>query len=698
MTSNRFFCSGGVIRQSLRQHGWIGLLYLAGLLFTVPLPLFMSIGDEQPRVVLKSLFDSTNSGNELQKLILMTVPVLAGVMLLRFVQRQGPSDLYHSLPLRREHLLTAHFISGLILLLVPVWLTAGVTAWVNTSAELPYIFHMNDIGSWALVVSVLTIFLFTFTVFVGICVGQSLLQTVVVYVLLLLPYFLSMMIGRFLERNLYGYLKVQETTVQYINGGEFRSSNNIWESLSPFVRIMEYLPRKAFSYMELLAYIGIALLFVALSYGLYRKRLVEKATQAMAFTFFQPFFKAGVVLCAMLVLGDYFHMAGSRGENWSIFGYVLGAILGYIVVEMVIRKTWQIVRIRALVELVVYGAIMGLVIYIPISGWLGYEGRIPTAHSVEKVYVGQEVPLGGDAQKEAYFSQDRAYIASVLNLHRELVRAHADGEKSLSKNLAVEMAVIVYRLDDGSTMTRRYTFPEKPFRTELTKVMEAEPYKTVRYKLDKLQGRAETINIQSVDDNERRVVLTDPKEIHEFEAVLKEEVLNMSYSEMQSDRYPLGSVSITNKESSLIKDEPKWNRELSFNWPTSFHKLTGWLEQRGYADKIIIHSKDIFSIRAVPIISKEIEPYQLNQYIEDYKLFKSIQQKHKAITIEDPKLWSTVLEKRRSNSYTPNMTKGTYLVQVKIKPLFSSDPHTRYYYFTSNDMTPELAKALPAVP
>ncbi|ALA40961.1 DUF6449 domain-containing protein [Paenibacillus sp. FSL M7-0802] len=698
MTSNRFFCSGGVIRQCLRQHGWIGLLYLVGLLFTVLLPLFMSIGDEQPRVVLKSLFDNTSSGNELQKLILTTVPVLAGVMLLRFVQRQGPSDLYHSLPLRREHLLTAHLISGLILLLVPVWLTAGVTAWVNTSVELPYIFHIHDIGSWALVVSVLTIFFFTFTVFVGICVGQSLLQTVVVYVLLLLPQFLFMMMGRFLERNLYGYVRVQETIVQYINGSEFRSNNNIWENLSPFVRIMDNLPNRAFSYMELLAYIGISLLFVALSYGLYRKRLVEKATQAMAFSFFQPLFKAGVILCAMLVLGDYFYNAGTRGANWSIFGYALGAVLGYIVVEMVVRKTWQIVRVRALVEMVVYGVIMGLVLYIPISGWLGYEGRIPTAHSVEKVYVGQEEPLGGNAEKEAYYSQDRAYIASVLNLHRELVRAHAAGEKTLSKNLAVERAVIIYRLDDGSTMTRRYTFPEKPFRTELTKVMEAEPYKTVRYELDKLQGKAETINIQSVDDNERRVVLTNPKETREFEDILREEVLNMSYSEMQSHRYPLGSVSITNKESSFTNNEPSWHREFSFEWPASYHKLTGWLEQKGYADKVIIDSKDIFSIRAVPIIAEELEPYQPNQYIEDYKLFKSIQQKHKAITIEDPKLWSTVLEKRRPYSYTPNRAKGTYLVQVKIKPLFSSDPHTRYCYLTPNEMTPELAKALPTVP
>ncbi|MFC7557930.1 hypothetical protein ACFQY3_01190 [Paenibacillus farraposensis] len=322
MTSNRFFYSGGVVRQSLRQHGWIGLLYLAGLLFTVPLPLFMSIGTEQPRIVLRSLFGSSYLGNDLQNIILFTVPVLAGAMLLRFIQRKGSSDLYHSLPLRREQLLTSHFISGLILLLVPVWLTAGVTVLVSTSAKLPFIFHINDIGSWALDVSVLTIFLFVFTVFVGICVGQSLLQTVVVYALLLLPYYLSTMIGRFLEHNLYGFVQGQETIVRYTNGGEFRSSNNIWQSLSPFMRIMQ-LPQNAFSYMELLAYLGIALLFVILSYGLYRKRLVEKASQAMAFTFFSLYLRQGLCCAQCFFWANIFMAQAVRGRAGRYSGISL---------------------------------------------------------------------------------------------------------------------------------------------------------------------------------------------------------------------------------------------------------------------------------------------------------------------------------------------------------------------------------------
>ncbi|MET3208159.1 UNVERIFIED_CONTAM: ABC-2 type transport system permease protein [Paenibacillus sp. PvR008] len=698
MTSNRFFCSGGVIRQSLRQHGWIGLLYLAGLLFTVPLPLFMSIGDERVPKVLRNLFDYTSANTGLHSLVLLSVPVLAGVMLIRFIQRQGPSDLYHSLPLRREHLLTAHLISGLILLLVPVWLTAGVTAWVNAANDLPYIFHMNDIGSWALVISVLTIFQFTFTVFVGICVGQSLLQSVVVYALLLLPFFLSSMISLFLGHNLYGYYQISGTIVQYSNGVELRSSNNIWHSLSPFVRIMD-LTSSAFSYVELLIYIGVSLLFVILSYVLYRKRLVEKATQAMAFTFFQPLFKAGVMLCAMLMIGEYFYSAGRQGKDWSIFGYVLGAILGYIVVEMVIRKTWQIVRVRALLELVAYGAVLGLAMYIPTSSWIGYEERIPAAHSVEQVYAGPNLYLDGEStRKNLYFSQDKAFIAAVLNLQRELVRAHSAGETSGSNKEPQQMISIVYCLDDGSIMTRSYTFPEQPFRATLAKVMVSEPYKTVSYSLDKLYGKAETISIQSADDNERRIVLTDPKDIREIEAILKEEVLGMRYSEMQSGSYGLGNIDILNKASSILAEEPEWTRRVSYNWRLSFHKLNGWLEHKGYADRVIITAKDIMSVRAVPMVSQEKKPYQPGKNIEAVNLFKILQQKYKVAAIEDPKLWNTVLEKRNFYNYTPEVERGTYLFQVKIKSISGSGFHTLYYLLDPKDITPELAKALPAAP
>jgi ABC-2 type transport system permease protein len=535
-------------------------------------------------------------------------------------------------------------------------------------------------------------------VFVGICVGQSLLQTVVVYVLMLLPFFLSFMISRFLEQHLYGYFQLSGTIVQYSNGTELQSSNYIWNNLSPFIRFTELL-RDAFSYVELLSYLSVSLLFVILSYLLYRKRLVEKATQAMAFTFFQPLFKAGVMLCAILMLGDYFRNVGGQSKGWLMFGYVLGAIVGYIAVEMVIRKTWQIVRVRALLELVAYGAVLGVAMYIPTSSWVGYEERIPAAHSVEQVYAGPSLYLdGGFTRKKLYFSQDKAYIASVLNLQRELVRAHSVGQTSGSKNEPLQMIAIAYRLEDGSIMTRSYTFPEQPFRAELAKVMVAEPYKTVKYSLDKLYGKAETISIKSRDDEERRVVLTDPSEIREFEAVLKEEILDMSYDEMQSESYPLGDIDIFNKSSSSVSDEPKWTRNLFFNWGSSFHKLNGWLERKGYSDKVIVTAKDVISVRVVPMVSQEMEPYKPGMYIEAPNLFKSVQQKHKAAVIEDPGLWSTVLEHRRSYNYTPDMEKGTYLLQIKIKPLYGSNAHTLYYLLTPKDMTPELAKALPAAP
>jgi ABC-2 type transport system permease protein len=378
---------------------------------------------------------------------------------------------------------------------------------------------------------------------------------------------------------------------------------------------------------------------------------------------------------------------------------VLGAILGYIAVEMVIRKTWQIVRIRALLELVTYGAVLGLAMYIPTSSWIGYEERIPTAHSVEQVYAGQYLYLdGGATQKNLYFSQDKAFIAAVLNLQRELVRVHSAGKTSGSNKEPQQMISIAYRLDDGTIMTRSYTFPEQPFRAALAKVMMSEPYKTVSYSLDKLNGKAETISIQSADDNERRVVLTDPEDIREFEAILKEEVLGMSYSEMQAGSYALGNIDIVNKPSSVLVEEPDWARSVSFNWRISFHKLNAWLERKGYADKVIVTSKDIISVRAIPMVSQEKEPYQPGEYIEAANLFRILQQKYKVTTIKDAKLWNTVLDNRNNYSYDPQVEKGTYLFQVKIKSISGSGFRTIYYLLTSKDITPELAKALLTAP
>lgn len=166
MMRSHYYFNSSIFRQNFRQHGWIGIIYALGLLFALPLQLFMSSNPDAKPQEVDHLFRIAGS---VQALFIITIPVAAGLFLFRYLQAKSPADLWHSLPLRREHIFTAHLTSGLTLLLLPVWLTAGVVAVVKPWSGNFYIFQGADIWQWCITVSILTLFLFCFSVFVGIC-------------------------------------------------------------------------------------------------------------------------------------------------------------------------------------------------------------------------------------------------------------------------------------------------------------------------------------------------------------------------------------------------------------------------------------------------------------------------------------------------------------------------------------------------
>ena len=126
MTRSRYFFNSSIIRQNFRQHGWIGIIYALGLLFALPLQMFMS---NNPNAVPQEIDHLFRVTGEMQMIFIVSIPVVAGLFLFYYLQTKSPSDMWHSLPLRREHLLSSHLGSGLLLRLIPVWLTAAVVAW-----------------------------------------------------------------------------------------------------------------------------------------------------------------------------------------------------------------------------------------------------------------------------------------------------------------------------------------------------------------------------------------------------------------------------------------------------------------------------------------------------------------------------------------------------------------------------------------
>ncbi|MEK4258211.1 hypothetical protein [Paenibacillus sp. FSL L8-0499] len=671
MTRSHYYFNSSIFRQNFRQHGWIGIIYALGLLFALPLQLFMSSNPDAKPQEVDHLFRIAGS---VQALFIITIPVAAGLFLFRYLQAKSPADLWHSLPLRREHIFTAHLTSGLTLLLLPVWLTAGVVAVVKPWSGNFYIFQGADIWQWCITVSILTLFLFCFSVFVGICTGQSILQGIIIYILLILPAVLISLIHSHLAMYLYGYANA--------NSNLRDSISQIW---SPFVHIVYYFTGKPFTNTELWIYGVLALLFIGLSYLLYRKRNTEKAGQAIAFGYFNPLFKAGVMLCAMLIAGNYFAQMKQQQMGWVIGGYAIGAIIGYVAAEMIVRKTWQIMTRKMVAEFAVYAVMIGLLLYIPVSSVTGYEARVPSGDKVSSVYMGTNYQMYtriDDLYTTPFmgqdpFSSDEDYIEAVRKLHQAVVAVRPD---HTSEQYVYGYFTLAYQLENGHKLVREYWIPNKGFESELKAVKDTEAYKYEKYNLALLEKE---MDIMWITNRNKRVAISDPGEILELKEIIKREILNMSY-EVQIDKDGIPDVANIQTEVKAKEDSNQVSSSYGYNypWKSSFHELEKWMNEKGYADKIRITAEDI---QSAEIIKDDYidEQTPKNPTSPEQRVTLAREKNRTAVT-KDKTLLTDILD----HHFHYGVENGNYIVKLMYKEGYSD-----FVMLKESDMTPEL-KAL----
>lgn len=668
MTRSRFFFNSSVIRQNLRQHGWIGIIYTLALLFALPLQMFMNSDPNAKPQTVQNLFFV---GGEIQMLFAVTVPVAAGLFLFRYLQAKMPSDLWHSLPLRREHLLVSHTVSGLILLMVPIWLTGAVAAILQPLGSNMYIYTGADALEWCLTLSILTLFLFIFSMFVGICTGQTVLQGAVIYILLLLPVAMLQLINEHLGMYLYGYPR----------WFGIRAHIEVW---SPILHMI-YVKTNAFSAGDLWMYLAFSVVLFALSILLYRKRHGEKAGQAIAFTYFNPLFKAGFMLCVMLISGTYFGQLKQQQFGWIIAGNLAGALIGYIAAEMIIRKTWQILNRRIPLEFAGYAALLGLLLYIPVSGITGYEGRVPAADQIRAVYAGSNYSANDAYWNTTYpisgaedpYTEDPNYIEAVRKLHLAVAAARPESPAGYSYS-DYRQFYLSYKLNSGRIVQRSYLIPNAGFEPELKAVMESEGYKRKAYMLSRLEGDIEGFRLNNYN---KALSLSDPQEVNEFKEILKREILNMTYEDQNQGLLQPSYASI---QTMVKPDATGYQLYYAYEWQSSFKELGAWLEQKGYAKRIRTTPVDIAS--AEIILDRYNDRLPAAEQNDPERHLELARSEKRSAVIQESAAIADILEQQR---YYTGKT-GDYLVK-----LVYQEGRTDYVTLREQDLTPAVKSLLP---
>lgn len=609
-----------------RSVGWVSIFYFLGLFIAIPLEILMEAsnqGDKRYYFRPDNLFQYNA---EIQSILSITLPVLLAIFLFRFLHSKRFSDFMHSLPIKRNQIYHFFTLSGIVILLVPIIVITLIVLGLYGPMQLNEFLSIKDIFTWAGVTSLFNLVIYLVAIFVGMNTGLSAVQGALTYILLLLPIGLLILLGFNLPFYLYGF------------PDEYFMDRKI-EAFSPLVAL-SLINNREIGTTEIVIYSFIIVVVYALSLWIYKRRKLEAVTQAIVFPFLKPIFKYGVTFCTMLFGGMYFgKMEG--GTLWLVTGYVFGGMVGFFIAEMVLQKTWRIVvHIRGLL---IYACSMAVLVVLFQFDFTNYEKYIPNSNEIERVHFSQTYYRFSDRYEEApSFLTETETIDLVRRLHKEIIRQKGQEQTK------TEHAFFVYELKNGKRVVRDYQIDVKKFAQYYKLIYETDEYKRETNEIFKVNAdQVEKITIQPYSPVNKRAVIINPEDMKEAVAILKEEIKNQTYEDLQDPRDSYSSIEF------LQQNE----KTISMGWRVTYKKFEQWLDEKGLLEDARIHASDISYAYIAPTdeIAFDYRGYSHEEISEQIK-------KHpKALKITDKTKLDTILEK------TQGYIDGPYVVAIYYK-------------------------------
>ncbi|KZM53650.1 hypothetical protein A3Q35_16695 [Aeribacillus pallidus] len=608
--------------QNFRSVGWVGLAFLIGLILSVPMEiavLFSGRENYNEENIYESLF---SIAQELQLFMLIVIPVLMSIFLFRFLHVKQSSDFLHSLPINRKMLFWHHWLTGVVFLIVPVMITSLILAVFIQVFDLSSYFRDLNLVRWFCTYLAYTLLLFSIGTFSAMLTGISTIQAILTLIILLFPFGVYQLIVYNLQYILFGF-----PSGYYLN-------NNLWiEFFSPLTRLIS-LEFQPFSWWEIAVYLLLAALFCCISLLLYTRRPVEYVSQAVIYWKLKPFFKYGATFCTMLLGGMYFGIIDYRGSLlWICTGYVVGALIGYFIAEMILQQTWRIKP--KLKGLFIYFIAVILVFILTGSGAGGYEKKVPRVAEIQSVFF-SNFWYFDDKMTNRFIYKEPKIIEAIQKLHTEIVAENRSKDVSEPEPL-----FIVYYLKNGSKSIRQYEVDRKSFERYLKEIYESKEYKKATYEvLDVNDQDVEQIVFHSNYPNyyvEKVDIANNSDQLAKALKALKNDITNLTYEDMTDERKDWGEIEI------ILKN----NKQLFIPWKKSFKEFDEWMKNNGTVKNARVTADDVQYVL--------ITENNINHDLDYKNMLKEIEQDPQTVKIVDKQLIEQCLQDETESTSGKNI-------------------------------------------
>ena len=461
MKSDRMSFNIAIARNTLRRCWPLWAAYLVYLIITLPVSITSYIRMNSWRGDLVGWKMDVNSrllnlGLDQAKAA-MIIGMLAVMVLFGYLYNTRGNTLMNSLPVKRGSLFLTLYLTGLIPMLLCQVLVVALTAAMTAGSGIEGANYFIWLGCAALGL----IFFYGFSCFCAMLTGNLVVLPAVYLVLNFTAVAFESCVRECLSILVFGLTDV--------------SSRLLW--LSPFAYMQERLT-VLFNADHTLSFIGLralwlyaaaGLVFSLLAGMLYRRRRMECVSDFVAIPVLKPIFRVCMALGTAFVSGAFLF---SNFFRQTVFGpsaawlmaaiLALGAVLGWVAAEMMIRRS---VRVFPLPwkGLAAVCAVCLLTVLVAEADLTGYEKRVPDPEQVTEVEICFETKL-----------HEQENIRALEAIHREIIgnkSFHEQGVESLRMTAAATAGYdplsteyepmslyfpVLYHLQDGSTMVRSY--------------------------------------------------------------------------------------------------------------------------------------------------------------------------------------------------------------------------------------------------
>ncbi len=522
------------------------------------------------------------------------VPVITAVLLYRYLQNVSSVAVMHSMPFTRSKLFNSSFLSGLILISLPILVNGIILLLLSKptfnvwgygddlTIGAQNVFARAEILNWMGTSLLIVFVLFSVAVFTGIVTGNNLMHLLTSYFFIFLIPVLYAVFNLYFQQFLYG----------------FDLSGNWMDlclSISPYTSILS--GGGYFTNYEVLFYIGTILVMFVVSAILYNKRKLERASDSLTFGFMKPILCYVIAFLGMTMLGFYFQILGDE-EIYMYAGFAAGTIIFFIIGQMIVTKSARIFNREGMKSFIAYVLIAILFIAGLNLDLTGFEKRVPNPQRLNGATI--NMPSGSErwrSRNEAQPLTTAENIEAIAAFHRSI----------LENRSRFEAMGNVYSTDIGfeydtrglMDMNRRYRIDYRFWAesAELKKIFESAEYKSKHSFYNVNADSYIRANFYTESYSDRNIYFDDPRLVEELVSQMEKDFRAMSYEEYISLRPAYGSIQV---EYSYTEEGPMGGRDntgyIHFGVPHSAENTINWLKAQGYSFELTADMVDRIEI------------------------------------------------------------------------------------------------------